>query len=328
MAICLKRAKNMPKRLNFSLQSDEPDRLLEPQKRLSPHMVFFPTPLESHIFGNINIFIKRDDLISEDFSGNKARKFEYFLSRNFPNINKIVSYGSNQSNAMYSLSVLAKIKGWEFVYFCDHISTFLKQNPVGNYKYALQNGMQIFTTDTKSKDAHSLKNKNSMIIEEGGRQKESEYGLKRLASELLVDIEKNAIKNPYLFLPSGTGTTALFLQKYLPLKVYTCSTVGDDEYLKMQWDMLDVEVDNYPTVLNSKKKYHYGKLYFEAYKIWQELREEMGLEFDLLYDPIGWIKLLENIDKLEGTPIYLHQGGLRGNESMKARYERKYDKIG
>ena len=29
MAICLKRAKNMPKRLNFSLQSDESDRLLD-----------------------------------------------------------------------------------------------------------------------------------------------------------------------------------------------------------------------------------------------------------------------------------------------------------
>ena len=291
-------------------------------------MIFSPTPLEFYTFRDIKIFVKRDDLISEDFSGNKARKFEYFLSRDFPNINKIVSYGSNQSNAMYSLSVLAKIKGWEFIYFCDHIPIFLKQNPVGNYKYALQNGMQIFTTDTKSKDANNLKNKNSIIIEEGGRQKESEYGLKRLANELLVDIEKNDIKNPYLFLPSGTGVTALFLQKYLPFNVYTCSTVGDEDYLKIQWDMLNEEVKNYPTILNSKKKYHYGKLYFEAYKIWQELKEEMGLEFDLLYDPIGWIKFLENIDKLKGTPIYLHQGGVKGNESMKARYERKYGKIG
>lgn len=290
-------------------------------------MKFNPTPLESYIFRNMDIFVKRDDLISEDFSGNKARKFEYFLSRDFPNINKIVSYGSNQSNAMYSLSVLAKIKNWQFVYFCDHIPIFLKENPIGNYKYALQNGMQIFTTDTKSQDAHALKDKNTLIIEEGGRQKESEYGLKKLSLELKNDILKYNISNPYIFLPSGTGITALYLQKYLPFRVYTCSTVGSDDYLKEQWSMVEDKSKTVPTVLNSKKKYHYGKLYLEAYKIWHELRDKIGVEFDLLYDPIGWIKLLENIDKLEGTLIYVHQGGLKGNESMKARYDRKYDKI-
>ena len=290
-------------------------------------MVFNPTPLESHIFRKINIFVKRDDLISEDFSGNKARKFEYFLSKNFPNINKIVSYGSNQSNAMYSLSVLAKIKKWEFIYFCDHIPTFLQQNPVGNYKYALQNGMKIFATDSKSKDAHILKNKSTLIVEEGGRQKESEYGLKKLALELKNDIVKHNISNPYIFLPSGTGITALYLQKHLPFNVYTCSTVGNDDYLREQWRMVEKKSEIFPVILNSKKKYHYGKLYLEAYQIWHELKDKTGLEFDLLYDPIGWLKFLENIDKLEGTPIYLHQGGLKGNESMKARYERKYDKI-
>ena len=290
-------------------------------------MEFNPTPLEFHVFRNINIFVKRDDLISEDFSGNKARKFEYFLSMNFPNINKIVSYGSNQSNAMYSLSVLAKMKNWQFIYFCDHIPTFLRQNPVGNYKHAIQNGMQIFTTDTKSIDAHSLKDKFTIVVEEGGRQKESEYGLKKLALELKNDILKYDISNPYIFLPSGTGITALYLQKYLPFRVYTCSTVGSDDYLREQWKMVEDKSTTAPIILNSKKKYHYGKLYLKAYEIWHELKDEIGIEFDLLYDPIGWIKLLENIDKLEGTPVYLHQGGLKGNESMKARYERKYDKI-
>jgi len=117
------------------------------------------------------------------------------------------------------------------------------------------------------------------------------------------------------------------LQKYLPFKVFTCSTVGDDLYLKNQWDMVDNNMIEYPNILNSKKKYHYGKLYSEAYRLWKDLKNDMGVEFDLLYDPIGWIKFLENKEQLKGTPIYIHQGGLKGNESMKARYERKYDKI-
>ena len=290
-------------------------------------MKFNQTPLELYTFRNRKIYIKRDDLIHEDFSGNKARKFEYFLNREFLDVTRIVSYGSNQSNAMYSLSVLAKMKSWDFIYFCDHIPSFLKQNPVGNYKYALANGMKIFTTNDKSQSAYSLKNDKTIVVEEGGRQKESKIGIKKLAMELISDIEKNNIENPYLFLPSGTGITALYLQQYLPFDVFTCSTVGGNDYLVQQWNMVENNKSKKPKILDSNKKYHYGKLYLEAYEIWGELKDSIGVEFDLLYDPIGWIKFLENIDNIAGTPIYVHQGGLKGNESMKARYERKYDKI-
>ncbi len=285
------------------------------------------SPFEKRTFRGKTFYIKRDDLLHEDFSGNKARKFEYFLQRDFKGITRVVSYGSNQSNAMYSLSVLAKLKGWEFIYFCDHIPDFLEKNPMGNYKYALQNGMKIFVSSNRYKDANSLKDSQTIVVQEGGRQKESEGGIKKLADELTADISKFDIENPYIFLPSGTGTTALFLQKHLPFRVYTCSTVGDDEYLKEQWSMIEENVTNFATILDSRKKYHYGKLYKEAYEIYNELKSDMGVEFDLMYDPIGWLKFLENIDKIKGTPIYVHQGGLKGNESMKARYERKYGKI-
>ncbi len=287
----------------------------------------FKTPLELRSFRDRKIYIKRDDLISEDFSGNKARKFEYFLNNDFPNVKRVVSYGSNQSNAMYSLSVLAKIKGWEFLYFCDHISSFLLNSPTGNYKYALQNGMKIFISTDREKEANSLIDSETIVVQEGGRQKQSEYGLKRLADELKYDISTCGIENPYIFLPSGTGVTALYLQKYLEWTVYTCATVGNSQYLIKQWNMVEEKLKIYPKILESKKRYHYGKLYLEAYAIYSELKEDMGVEFDLLYDPIGWIKFLENIENLDGTPIYLHQGGLKGNESMKARYERKYGKI-
>ena len=290
-------------------------------------MTFTPSPLEKHHFKDELFYIKRDDLLDIDFSGNKARKFEYFLVNDFPKIKQIVGFGSNQSNAMYSLSVLAKMKGWKFIYFCDHIPSFLRDNPVGNYKYALANGMELRLSNDKNTDANSLNDDKTIVVQEGGRQIEAKLGLKNLALELIVDIKKENIKNPYIFLPSGTGTTALFLQKYLPFKVFTCSTVGDDLYLRAQWDMVDKNMLEYPSILNSKKKYHYGKLYPEAYQLWKDLKDDMGVEFDLLYDPIGWIKFLENKERLKGTPIYIHQGGLKGNESMKARYERKYDKI-
>ncbi|WP_333804312.1 1-aminocyclopropane-1-carboxylate deaminase/D-cysteine desulfhydrase [Sulfurospirillum sp.] len=286
-------------------------------------MLFLPSPFEKRSFQNQLFYLKRDDLLDKDFSGNKARKFHSFLIHDFLHIKRVVSSGSNQSNAMYSLSVLAKLKGWEFVYVCDHIPVFLKENPMGNYKEALANGMQIVESSTRTDEVQKWLDENSLHVEEGGRQKEAEEGIKALAEELLVDIETHNIMKPYLFLPSGTGTTALFLQKHLPYPVLTCPTVGNSAYLQKQWEMVEPSLSRYPTILETTKKYHYGKLYIELYILWQSLKDEMGVEFDLLYDPVGWKALLENSNSQEGTPIYVHQGGLLGNVSMLSRYVRK-----
>ena len=102
-----------------------------------------PSPIDTVTFEGHSFYLKRDDLLHPDFSGNKARKFHYFLENDFPDIKKVISYGSSQSNAMYSLSVLAKMRGWKFEYFVDHVAYYLKENPHGNYAGALDNGMKI-----------------------------------------------------------------------------------------------------------------------------------------------------------------------------------------
>ena len=192
-----------------------------------------PSPTQSITFDNQHFYLKRDDLIDPDFSGNKARKFYYFLQHDFPDIHKLISYGSAQSNAMYSLSVLAKMKGWEFEYFVDHIADYLKEYPHGNYKAALNNGMKI-TEDSSA--LPSVSPKEVLFVEEGGRQKEAEFGIGVLAEEIASWQLENGVKELNIFLPSGTGTTALFLQKHLPSnRVYTTPCVGDEAYLKKQF---------------------------------------------------------------------------------------------
>ena len=76
----------------------------------------------------------RDDLIGGEFNGNKARKLEYFLHADLNDVKRVVSYGSNQSNAMYSLSVFAKMKKLEFHYVVSNLNSNLAENPVGNLK--------------------------------------------------------------------------------------------------------------------------------------------------------------------------------------------------
>ena len=285
--------------------------------------MFASSPIDSIEFDNHSLYLKRDDLLHRDFSGNKARKFYYYLHNDFPHITKIISHGSAQSNAMYSLSVLAKIKGWEFDYFVEHIASYLIDNPHGNYRGALDNGMRIHI----SKPPNSYLD-DTLFIDEGGRGEESEFGVRLLAQEIEQWQKENKIKELNIFLPSGTGTTALFLQKNLPLNiVYTTPSVGDESYLREQFKMLDSDTTHHPKILTLEKKHHFGKLYLENYKIWLKLQLQTGVEFDLLYDPLGWRVLLSSLEILSKPTLYIHQGGILGNESMLPRYERKYKEL-
>jgi 1-aminocyclopropane-1-carboxylate deaminase/D-cysteine desulfhydrase-like pyridoxal-dependent ACC family enzyme len=285
-------------------------------------MNYTNSPIQKITFNNQKYFVKRDDLLNSDFSGNKARKFYYYLINDFPNIKKVVSSGSAQSNAMYSLSVLCKLKNWQFDYYVDHIASFLKENPVGNYKYAKEFGMNIIEGEMPD-----FFDENTLYISEGGAVAEASFGIEILANEIKTWVEENSIKNLKIFLPSGTGTTALYLQKYLPFEVLTCACVGDEIYLKKQFEQL--EEDNFPTIIQKEKKYHFGKLYKEFYDIHKELLKQTNIEFDLLYDSLGWFcfeKYVNNQEDKACTFLYIHQGGVIGNISMLERYKYKYDK--
>ncbi len=271
-----------------------------------------PTPVQKITFRDKNFLIKRDDLIDDRFSGNKARKLHYFLNYDFNNFRKIISHGSAQSNAMYSLSELSKIKGLGFEYYVDHVAEYLKQNPHGNYKYALENGMNIL-----EKSFPKILKDDELFIPEGGYFVEAEYGIKVLADELKsLDVD--------IFLPSGKGTTALYLQKHLKQKVFTCACVGGKDYLKKQFLELEEDESVHPIILSFDKKYHFGKLYREFFEIWIELKNDTKIEFDMLYDPLGWLTLLNFQSQFKKEILYIHQGGLIGNESMYPRYIRKF----
>ncbi len=286
-------------------------------------MNYTNSPIHEVVFNKQKYFIKRDDLLNSDFSGNKARKFYYYLINDFPDIKKVVSHGSSQSNAMYSLSVLCKLKNWQFDYYVDHTASFLKENPIGNYKYAIKNGMNIIESEVPD-----FFDKETLFINEGGALVQASHGIEVLANEIKLWINQNNIKDIKVFLPSGTGTTALFLQKYLPFEVLTCPCVGDEEYLKKQFEVL--EKKNHPLILKIDKKYHFGKLYKEFYEIHNNLLTQTNIEFDLLYDSLGWIcfeNFVKQLKEANTTFLYIHQGGIIGNESMYDRYKHKYPLI-
>ena len=191
-------------------------------------MILANSPITKHKFNGNTFYLKRDDLLHHQFSGNKARKLMSLLATPSTDFKKLLSYGSAQSNAMYSLACLAHLKGWQFEYYVKHIPSWLKENPIGNYRAALDLGMQITSMQNEDSDLHpgqyitrvrGLK-KDDFFMPEGGRASIAELGVKKLAQELIEWIEENNITSCAVALPSGTGTTALYLQKHLkPLNI-------------------------------------------------------------------------------------------------------------
>ena len=340
-----------------------------------------------------------------EFNGNKARKLEYFLRAGLGGIKRVVSYGSSQSNAMYSLSVFAKIKGFEFHYVVSNLNSNLAANPIGNFKFALENGMKIYVDEDRRARARALaydlaglkeseicggeavnltdvsdrnglnlkdtgesnlskfdgsaklagansgefvshKNSNlkksadqtssnltaaqdcfigdSLFINEGVWQPQAESGFISQARQIERWAEAEG-KTVDIFLPSGTGTSAAFLAKHVKFDVYTCPCVGDADYLKSEIEALTP--NSKVRILQPPKKYYFGDLKPELYQIWREVCEQTGIEFELIYDPVGFLTMMANLGAFKNEILYIHQGGALGNISQKLRYERKFKEM-
>jgi len=277
------------------------------------------TPISKIILDEREFLVKRDELIDPYLAGNKYRKLYPLLKTPKQNLNKIISYGGTQSNAMLAIAKMCFDKGWEFIYYTKPISKTQKQQNFGNYFHALELGMKHVEIEyERYKDFIASMRLNldgkTFIIDQGGAVVEADEGLRVLADEIR---EQNPDVKA-LATPSGTGTTALYLALNMPeYKVYTTPCVGDMEYLKKQMSALH-EIPENLIILKPQKKYHFAKPYPEFLAVYKKLLAS-GIEFDLLYAPGMWKSLLEQTTE---DILYIHSGGVTGNETMLKRYEK------
>ncbi len=278
------------------------------------------SPISSILIDGREFLVKRDDLIDPFLAGNKYRKL-YTLLYSAENLyNTVISYGGSQSNAMLAISAMCKQKDWKFIYYTKPLSQTQKEQKIGNYFNATQLGMEHREIENELyKDFISTLRLNldakTVIIDQGGADTMALDGLKVLAQEIKdANLEFDAIATP-----SGTGTTALYLALVLPeYKIYTTPSIGDKSYLLEQMRALQTIPSNL-IVLEPSKKYHFAKPYREFIDIYTKLLKTK-IEFDLLYAPLLWKTLLEQTDE---KILYIHSGGVSGNESMLERYKKK-----
>lgn len=281
--------------------------------------------VETFRFRGRNFFVKRDDTIDPLLSGNKYRKFYSLLQTPSQMYTKIYSYGGIQSNAMLSIAALCHHKGWEFHYTAKKLPSYLNTNLSGNLKIALELGMKLHEVEDYNEVVSSFETQqesSTLLIPQGGADPLARQGIEGLADEISIWKKEQIGGDVTIVTPSGTGTTAYYLAQALPqCKVATTAVVGDRDYLFAQI----AKLGDYPPnleILQSQKKYHFGKLYEEFLAIHRELIQS-GIEFDLLYAAKMWLVLLENVHVMDGEILYVHSGGIIGNQTMLQRYAHK-----
>lgn len=280
------------------------------------------SPMDRVHFREREYFIKRDDLLTP-LEGNKGRKLYHLLLKEWGGVERLVSYGGVQSNAMLALARLAEFKQRPFVYYTRPLPAWLRRTPVGNFAAALAAGMQYQEIERLDPKAMPLaKAADTLFVPQGAAIPEAQAGIRQLALELNDFAAQHKLSRLTVFVPSGTGTTSLYLQQYLDWPVYTTPCVGDGGYLRRQFTHLQSDPMHHPQILELPKKYPFAQPAPEFLRIWNALRAETGIEFDLLYDPKGWLALQYWQRSVPEPIVYVHCGGVSGNPTMLMRYRR------
>jgi len=235
---------------------------------------------------------------------------------------------------MASIAALCKRKGWLFLYITKVLSTTLKQNISGNLEAALGDGMELLEVmHEEYRDVvaslHSelpsvgiQMREGDLVLAQGGADLGAKEGVEQLAEEIRVWQLENSSKELTVVTPSGTGTTAYFLAISLSeITVVTTPLIGSKEYLQEQMKYLG-DIPNNLKIIETQKKYRFGKTYAEYVTLYQELLDQ-GVEMDLLYAPKMLIALSEKMESIDGDLLYIHSGGVQGNSSMLERYKNK-----
>lgn len=287
--------------LNFSLPSPL-QRLLDP---------------EINGFG-VDLWIKRDDLIHPQVSGNKWRKLKYNIDdAQKKGFTKILTFGGAFSNHIYATAAAGHIFGMETI----GIIRGERVEPLNStLAFAESMGMKLHFVDRETyrlkSEAEELEKYEKQfgpvyIIPEGGA---NALGVKG-CEEILPEIE---IPFDYICCACGTGTTLAGI----------INSIGENQHaigfpiLKAE-TFLENEVHPKLTYIDPTKFCLNNEYHFGGYAKWNAELEEFMDRFEKFHDihlePVYTGKLFYGIYELikmkrfpEGSRVIaLHTGGLR-----------------
>lgn len=286
--------------------------------------------IEFDLFGNdVEVYIKREDLLHEFVSGNKIRKLKYnLLKAQEENHDTILTFGGAFSNHISAVSYACKDLGFNSVGVIrgEELSDKIHENPT--LAFAKQNEMNfefVSREDYRKKDSEecieNLKQKfgKFYLVPEGGTNDLAVKGCEEILTE-----QDNIFD--YLCSAVGTGgTISGIINRSEPHQ----KVLG---FPALKGDFLENEIRKFTKKDNWKliKDYHFGG-YAKINRELISFINEFKRQTNILLDPVYTAKMCYGISDLirnnyfeKGTKILLiHTGGLQGIAGMNQRLEQQ-----
>ncbi|WP_121964158.1 1-aminocyclopropane-1-carboxylate deaminase/D-cysteine desulfhydrase [Myroides sp. N17-2] len=274
----------------------------------------------------ITVFVKREDLLHNEVSGNKFRKLKYnILKAQELGYSKLLTFGGAYSNHIAATAAAGRICGIETIGIIR--GDELEDNYVGNETLtkAVEDGMTLgflSRTDYRLKATPEIierlesKYGEFYLVPEGGTNEEAVRGTEEI-------LKQNDEVFDYVCTAVGTGGT---IAGIINSSFDNQTIIG---FPALKGDFLYEDIRKFATKSNWELvlEYHFGgyaKYNEELLSFLRELYNQTGVLFDPIYNGKMMYGLMEEIKKgkfKEGSKILvIHTGGLQGwNEKIKIK---------
>lgn len=272
----------------------------------------------------VELWVKRDDLIHAQVSGNKWRKLKYnFIDAEKKGYRALLTFGGAFSNHIYALAAAAKAAGFQSTGIIRGEPAYAA-NPT--LSFAQQCGMQLHFVD---RTTYKLRNDedyleevkqlypDAYLIPEGGTNEMALQGVAEISRELPADTS-------HVCVAAGTGGTLAGLVKGAAGKHQVVGFPVLKADLRPAIDPL-VPTDNRNS-FELIAGYHFGG-YARVSKELVNFMDRIEQSFSVPLEPVYTAKMFYGLFDLiakgyfpAGSKIVaIHTGGLQGLEGMKKK---------
>ncbi|MDV7697140.1 pyridoxal-phosphate dependent enzyme [Chryseobacterium soli] len=288
-----------------------------------------PVPIqEIPVNKNVRLFMKREDLVHSEISGNKYWKLFYNVNT-YVNKNSekpyIITFGGAFSNHIAAVAAVGEMSGIPTLGIIrgEELQDKWRDNPT--LYFAFKKGMNLkFVTREEYRNKEKLSEflqqefPDALIVPEGGTNEDAIEGVKMMLNNETKDFD-------YLCTAVGTGGTAAGISKFCEenQKVIGFKVVDDSS------------LENKIFELTLKRNFNlidscwggYGKIKDENIRFINDFKEKFGIPLEPIYTGKMMQRVFELIDEgyfPENSKILcFHTGGLQGIEGANLLLKRQ-----
>lgn len=268
----------------------------------------------------LKVFVKRDDLIHPQISGNKWRKLKFnLLEAKKLGYTKLITFGGAHSNHLYALAAAGKYLGFETTGIIR--GDELNADSSLTLQYAHECGMRlIFVSRAAYRDKEELlkiyRTSDQYIVPEGGSNALALAGVGEMYQEIVAQLGKIP---DYIICPVGSGGTIAGLINAAPethligVCVLKNAQYLETEILGLIKNKENLEEPNFEILWN----FHHGGyakktpellLFIEQFEEMHHIKTEYVYSGKMFF---AFYELLKNKIKNNSTVVLIHTGGLR-----------------